>query len=216
MKMTGRNITRTLLVIAAISAFTLALVIAAVNPGAKEDSVVAGTNTAPSEVGFGNTGIFAKFTANGDDIIGSNSRTEMGDVDLSDYTELIWASFSASGPTTAGVRSVGVVYDPFTIVKSIDKATPLLLQALAENQTVEVEILVFGSAPGTGVDQLELKYTLLGARIDSQRITSATNTSNSAGEFSNTETIGINYATIQVEHDAGGTAFQVNTLESGS
>lgn len=215
MNMTGRNFTRALLGIVAISAFTLAIVIAVAYPGTSESTAIAGTNTAPSEDGFGNTGIFAKFTANGTDIAGFNSKQNAGGDDVSDYTELVWASFSAGTPVSStGLTTGRTNFEPFTIVKSIDKATPLLLQAMAQNQIVNVEILVFGNDPASGAERLEFRYLLSNGRIISQRTTSSTNTSNSAGEFTNTETIGIVFQTISMESPVDSVEFETSTNES--
>ena len=82
--------------------------------------------------------VHAKIKANGEDIVGESSQTTL---DREDTVECNSFDYSVtSGSEGFGARSSGQrSYSPISIVKRIDKATPFLAQALAENHDVEAE-----------------------------------------------------------------------------
>ncbi|NQW19136.1 MAG: type VI secretion system tube protein Hcp [Chloroflexi bacterium] len=199
MSITGNNFNRALLVLAVISAFTLAVVIAVAGPGGSDRVVIADTNTSSSDGLTANNGIFAKFTINGITVVGANSIVQIGGEDVSAFTELVWAGFSGNAtidPTTHLATGKNI-YDPFTIVKSIDKATPQLMRALDKHEVVTAEIRIYRPTI-SGATDVSTMYVLTGGFIASQRINSFENTSNSAGEFNNTESIAIQFDALEI------------------
>ena len=72
----------------------------------------------------------------------------------------------AGGYAATGSR----IYQPFTIVKTIDKLTPLLWKALANNEFLKkVEVTLYEIAEKTGTETPYFKFTLTEARISSMK-----------------------------------------------
>jgi len=212
MNTSGGNFTRFGLTLVALSIFALAAIVAITRPDSSGSTVVADTSTAPSSEGFYSVGIYAQIDVDGTVLDGHTTMNEIGGVDVSaEHIELIWASMAGSvgGTETGTNRASGrLALEPFTIVKSIDGTSPQLLQAMIENKNITVTVKLFGTDPESGSPQHEYNYVLENARIVSIRTSSGKNSSNNAGEFSQTETIGIAYSRLRVEHLIESTEFE--------
>jgi type VI secretion system secreted protein Hcp len=96
---------------------------------------------------------YAQLTLNGTALTGDVSLTEIGGVDVSSqYVELLRVTFGAAAARTAvtGQATGRRQFEPIRFVKRIDSSTPLLYQALAQNQRVAGTILLFGVDPADG------------------------------------------------------------------
>jgi type VI secretion system secreted protein Hcp len=103
---------------------------------------------------------YMKIQIEGNDIVGESTVTSM---EREGSIEVLAVSHKVSVPASAatGIRSGAPQYGVFTISKRIDKATPLLVDALAMNKNVNsVEIRFFRPSPG-GAGAEEHYYTIL-------------------------------------------------------
>ncbi|MEM6707212.1 MAG: type VI secretion system tube protein Hcp [Pseudomonadota bacterium] len=116
--------------------------------------------------------VFMHMQANGNNLPGRSAISEMGGMDLADHTELVAFFADASRPmqpSANGARITGgLTQGPFSIVKTLDGISPMLAQALHQNQTVNANLLFFRTGQD-GVSILAHTMTLLNARIVGQR-----------------------------------------------
>ena len=136
---------------------------------------------------------FAKISIGGETIQGFSSQTTLGGVDLADYIELKSFEYEMLRPGDRGDLSVS----PFKIRKYVDAATPLLAQALARGQTVEVELKVFDEGPD-GSDRVLATFKLSGARLAAVRVWNAP-VPGSGRELC--EEVQIGYSTLTITHE---------------
>lgn len=96
--------------------------------------------------------------ANGTDIKGESTQVSLGRADSIEcvqYTQSVITAREAGSGLATGRRQ----YEPLTIVKRIDKASPLLMKALCENQAIEAVFKFFRPNP-TGDGTTEQFYTV--------------------------------------------------------
>ena len=142
---------------------------------------------------------YAELTIDGVPLVGYSSRVEMGGMDVSNNIECYavnWESYL--GDTGA------LMHTPIKIIKRIDKATPLLVGAMDNNQTVEGTIRFFAPDPDSGAVVHVFSFLITGGRIAGVR-TWQTNTLDTAvSNWPLTEEISIRYAqlTFVSEQDA--------------
>lgn len=112
---------------------------------------------------------YAQVTLNGTAIDGDVTSTEFGGVDVSSgHIEVVEFSFGMSTPLdqAAGMARTGRrVYSPLVLRKRIDRATPLLYQALVQNQVVTGGLKVFDTNPDDGTTQHRFTYAFGQARV---------------------------------------------------
>ena len=96
---------------------------------------------------------YAQLTADGAALDGDTSVSTMGGIDVSsDHIECFsvrWGSHLKDTSASGRARNP-VVKLPVTLVKPVDKTTPLLYQALATNQRVDGSVKIFQTDPQTG------------------------------------------------------------------
>ncbi|MDA7888156.1 type VI secretion system tube protein Hcp [Akkermansiaceae bacterium] len=95
----------------------------------------------------------------------------------------------------------GYQVSPFKLTKFIDKATPLLAQALTTNARIDAVINIFDNDPDTGETRLETTITLEQAKISSVRVWNST----AAGTPQLCEEIQITYHRIVIANVIGST-----------
>ncbi len=88
-----------------------------------------------------------------------------------DESSIIYA-FSNQGSLAmdkySGMPTGSRTYEPFEIVKEIDRSTPELWQAMTRGQILDtVEITLYEIAKETGIESPYFKFTLMKARISS-------------------------------------------------
>ncbi len=107
--------------------------------------------------------------ANGADIKGESSQTSLGRQDSIECLQFVQKTNTAreagSGMAT-GRRS----YEPLTIVKRIDKSTPLIAKALCKNEKIDGTFKFFRPNPtGDGTTQQFYTVEIKGGRVAHQR-----------------------------------------------
>lgn len=143
--------------------------------------------------------------ANGGDIKGNSSQTSLGRADsiecLSFVQKTNTAREAASGIAT-GRRS----YEPLTIVKRIDKATPLIAKALTKNEKIDGVFKFFRPNP-TGDGTTEQFYTveIKNGRVAHQRQNVLVQAADSRlADEAPVEEIGFTFHTIKWTYTDGG------------
>jgi len=105
--------------------------------------------------------------ANGKDIKGESTQTSLGregSIECVYYEQQVISAREAGSGLATGRRQ----YPPLLIRKRVDKASPLLIKALTENQVVEGELKFFRPQPkGDGTTEQFYTVTFKQGRINS-------------------------------------------------
>lgn len=113
----------------------------------------------------GSPSVYMKLTIDGGVVVGESQITSLnraGTIELLSYEDHVTASYDRASGMAAGRRS----YEPITIRKRIDSATPLLIKALAQHQPVEASFLFFRPNPtGAGSEQHAMTVEIKTARV---------------------------------------------------
>jgi len=113
---------------------------------------------------------YAQLSSNGSALTGDTMLVEIGGIDVSsehiEIYELIFGSsrgISGKSGRARGHRQLS----PIELVKRTDQTTPLLYQALSENQRIDGDIKLFDADPDSGEIRHRFTVTLAGARVSS-------------------------------------------------
>ena len=117
--------------------------------------------------------------------------------------EIISPRDAASGLPT-GKRQ----HKPFTIVKYINRGSPLLLNAMAKEESLDVEITLWGTAPGTGQEVKVFTYRLRGASIVAIRPWMPNKNDPATSSYAPAEEISFTYRSIEQTFVNGGITAQ--------
>jgi type VI secretion system secreted protein Hcp len=111
---------------------------------------------------------YLKYTDTQNGIKGETTVNEVAGVDVTDHSEIMQVHHVVESPreTTSGRPTGRRIHKPIRMLKRIDKATPSLLEALVENQTMgKLELLWFRPDPMTGLGQQFYKIDLENAQV---------------------------------------------------
>lgn len=107
--------------------------------------------------------------ANGQDIKGESTQTSLGRKDSIEclyYEQAVMTAREAGTGLATGRRQ----YQPLLIRKRLDKASPLIMKALTENQTVDGTFKFFRPSPkGDGTTEQFYTVVMKGGRVASAR-----------------------------------------------
>jgi type VI secretion system secreted protein Hcp len=109
---------------------------------------------------------------NGTDIEGESTIAERGGVDVSKSIECVVFEQTSLTPRdpTSGRSAVGQrQHQPIKLTKRVDKASPLLMQALCQNQVADAEFKFFRPNPEDGTTQHFYTVKASGGRVTSIR-----------------------------------------------
>src|SRR5690606_8707956 len=96
-----------------------------------------------------NVQVYMQVKANGSDVAGDSQDKK----DHQDWCDVLSYSYHVSkgdAGSTASRRAGRTIASEFEVIKPLDKASPLLLQALCHNHPVEVEIQLWRDKEGGG------------------------------------------------------------------
>jgi type VI secretion system secreted protein Hcp len=117
--------------------------------------------------------------------------------------EIISPRDAASGLPT-GKRQ----HKPFTVVKLINRGSPLLLKSMVNSDKLTVEIALWGTSPQTGQEVMVFTYKLTGASIVAIRPWMPNLADPATSNYAPAEEISFSYRTIEVTFVNGGITAQ--------
>ncbi len=219
-KLLNKNLTVTLLVLVGLMGYSLLTKAGNLNPPASPaptmktldeifgtvDSLASGRLTYPEKLwidhefqaGGGASGPFLKLEIDGNYIEGESTIASMdreGTIQCGAFDHEVSVPYDAATAQTTGAR----VHGPISIIKRIDKTTPLLLKALCLNEPVDsAEFMFF--RPATSGDGAEEKYlTIL---LENAKIVAIENA------YPNVERVSFLSCKIRWTYEIGGAEFQ--------
>lgn len=145
---------------------------------------------------------FIKIEVDGEVIEGFSSILSLGGKDLAEFIELRSFEYELLRDSRGGVAA-----SPFKITKRLDKATPLLAKALANNSRIDAVIYVFDRDPDTGEPLLSTTYTLTQGRLASTRTWRSPASDGVAAQLR--EEAQITFQSISVLHDPSSTETKI-------
>ena len=104
--------------------------------------------------------IVAKITTDTGDLVCDNPREDIGGEDVRGTALILGLELSYEVPSAGG----NVINNPVGFRKNLDGCTPLLLQALVQNEQVEVVVRIFEETAREGLQE-RTRITLQNARI---------------------------------------------------
>jgi type VI secretion system Hcp family effector len=110
--------------------------------------------------------ILASISANGAQLECENSLQSIGGEDVIGRALVLGLDINYEVPVdTGGVVRGRVVNNPVGMRKNLDACTPLLLQALVQQQQIQVILTIFDTSPEDGLTRAKTRITLDNARI---------------------------------------------------
>ena len=136
--------------------------------------------------------------------------TNFGGVDVSTMIEVyaVGLNVSVARESTSGSLSGKRSYKPIRLLKRVDKSTPLIVQALAENQSCDAIIRLFDVDPDSGVTRHFFTITITQGRIAALMpvVPSTLDAATASAPIS--ESLSIAFGTIGFESETGSTAYE--------
>ncbi len=151
---------------------------------------------------------FAEIVANGTALQSDlTTTTQLGGVDLNQRIEVV--SFYQENnrpPQVGGTHATGRLdAGPITLVKRVDRTSPLLAQALMQNQAITGNVRFFAKT-SSGADVHYFTYVFSNARIASVRAELPNAAVMGSSDF--LERVSIAAQTLELVHEQSGTEFQ--------
>ncbi len=139
--------------------------------------------------------------AEGNDLEGPRPN---GSCTVLEFTQRLRLPYTEGTGQVTGSR----IYDPFTILKEIDKLTPFMFQYCAQGQVFKsVEISLYEIAEATGKETVYFKYTLSNARVVEVEDLMPSTVENSKQTIAHLERVAMVAETVEWEHVKGSTMF---------
>jgi type VI secretion system secreted protein Hcp len=142
---------------------------------------------------------------NGQEVRGESSQQSMGRQDTIECLSFVSAISAPGAPGVGRARQ-----EPLTIRKRIDRSSPLLARAVAENQVVEAVFKFFRPNPtGDGTTEQFYTITLRGSRIASIRTVVPDTTRPESSSMPPMEDVSFTVGEIVWTYTNGGVTFRV-------
>jgi type VI secretion system secreted protein Hcp len=162
--------------------------------------------------------IALKLKINGSDVAGESSIASSAGQDRTNTIECVYYESTAHTPRdpTSGRSSVAArQLLPITIRKRIDKSSPLLIQALCQNQNVEGEFWFFRPNPEDGTTQFFYKVAIQQARVTSVKMIVPDTMDEHHANRPPLEEVSFSYAKITWTSVSGSTEFSDDWQQRG-
>ena len=153
--------------------------------------------------------ILASISANGVKLACENSFQSIGGEDVIGNALVLGLDLNYEVPIdpTTGASRGRVVNNPVGMRKNLDSCTPLLLQALVQQQQMQVILTIFDTNPENGITQAKTRITLDNAGIVG--VEAAGDTSSAEPQMTTTqELVRVLAQRVTVEDLVAGTSFQ--------
>lgn len=159
-------------------------------------------------IGWGAETVHLYLKANGKDIKGESTQISLGRADSIEcvyYQQSVQTSREASSGMATGRRQ----FEPIMITKRIDKSSPLLQRALANNEKIDAMFKFFRPNPqGDGTTQQFYTVVISNARIASIKQMSPDTIKPATSSDPPTEDVTFAYGKIQYLYVDGGVMFE--------
>ena|GEM_PF-192456 len=134
-------------------------------PGGAKQTQAAPDDTAARTGQYGSHETYMRVRVNGTDIEGDVRREKReGQIEVLSFEHSVTTAREAGSGLATGRRQ----YQPLLVRKRIDKASPLLMKALTNNEVAEVSIEFYRPNPtGDGTEELFYTVQLRNARVSS-------------------------------------------------
>jgi len=127
-----------------------------------------------------------------------------GQIEVFAFNHEVAAPFDATSGQASGKRS----HSPVKVVTRISKATPLIAQALGNNQVIpKIEIFFWNTSPN-GIEQNYFKITIENCRVASRRLWSPNKLDPSTATYIPLEELAFVYQKITWTYVSGGVEYQ--------
>ncbi|WP_193212851.1 type VI secretion system tube protein TssD [Luteolibacter marinus] len=143
---------------------------------------------------------YLELTVGGNTIVGDATITTMGGTDVSEMLEVV-----AFRHELIRTSSQALTHKGFTLVKRLDKSTPLLAQALANNATGEAVLHLFRRNSDTGEIEEYLTYTLQNCQFVRVQPWKPNTLDPDTAASPDLEEITLSYQSITIESSSGNT-----------
>lgn len=157
--------------------------------------------------------VYLELTLNGIAIEGEPATVSVGGVDVSTHIECFAAEHEMFKSSSGGVGS-RIQHGPFKITKAVDKASPLLAQGLALNQTGSAKFRFFRNDPDTGETVHYYTVELKNVQIASIRTWSPSTKDPAALSLPYLEEIQFTYTEITIRHEVASTETVIDLTTS--
>ncbi len=155
-----------------------------------------------------NLPVYLELQINGADIEGEPVQATIGGDDVSKLIECIAMEHEVYVPVSSGGHTSGApVPGTIKIVKRVDKATPLLLQGLAQGQIAEAEFHGYDNDPDSGETRRRFTITLTGGKIVSVRRWRPNILDPAAANMPHMEEVQFTFQTMTYRDDVGKTEY---------
>ncbi len=162
---------------------------------------------------------YLDLSCGGSDIDGDSPVDVIGGLDVSNMIEVtaFGLNLSLSGDRGSGRVSARRSYKPVRIIKRIDQSSPLLVQALVQNQSCDAILYFFRPSPtGDGTTEQFYTVTLEAARIVAITPTLASTLDPATVGLPLTEAVSFAINTIRFTYEPGGVEFEDDVTSSAS
>ncbi len=153
--------------------------------------------------------------SNGNDIKGESTQTSAG---REDSIEVLFLDFNVmtARDAASGMASGRRQYKPLAIRKRIDKASPLILKSLSNNEVIEGIFKFYRpSVEGDGTTEQFYTIEIKKGRVASQRLLLPDTDSATSSSLAPMEEISFTFATIVMTYTDGGITHQDSWGEGG-
>ena len=146
--------------------------------------------------------------ANGADIKGDSTQTSLGRADSIECVSYV-QNVNTAREAATGMATGRRQYDPVTILKRIDKATPLIAKALTQNQVIDGKFLFFRPNPtGDGTTQQFYTVEISKGRVAHQKQSVEVNREAQLTDEAPLEEVSFTFHTIKWTYMDGGIEHQ--------
>jgi len=159
------------------------------------------------------------FTMNGTAIVGDVTVTTMGGDDVSadsiEVFEATWGVTTAAEGSSGARRGSRRMQDlPIQITKRVDGASPMLMQALVENQTIAGKIDFYDTSQEDGVTRKRYTIAIEGARVVDIAAVSPNTLDERVSSLPMTEVVKFVYHTVTHTDHVDSKEYQYNWAEA--
>lgn len=158
--------------------------------------------------------LFVRLRAGGQQITGDVSVNAVGDTDVSsEHIEAHGFYHELTSAVDSGVRTrSSATYGPITFIKTMDRATPMLMAAWGQGRPIEGAFKFFGQTR-EGLEQVQQVYEIEQARIVAVRVEMVNNRTSEGATMPVLERVTLAYGQLKVINVTNSVEWQANVRD---